>query len=242
MLGMSPQFVFLLFIYVFFDIRLKEMFNRRNIEKYLIIIVWFTVLNITFVLYPSQIFKVLKGYDLPVKVAKFSAPLYLFGIIEWNESEMKLVNDIFTGILTIITLILILIKKMNIEKKFSFFLLAWIFFGVVSSTILNTHICFSFVLLLFVPFLEQNVKGWEFIKKNNIFLIGIISILGIFLFTRSFFISVFVPMMHAVDFGVFELYRLFVLHMIMLICLFLLYMKKDYDKNNDIKKNNFKMS
>ena len=241
MLGMSPFFIFLLFIYIFFDIRLKEMFNRRNIEKYLIIIVWFTIQNITFFLYPSQIFQVLKGYNRPVREVYGATPIYLMGIIELNSSEMRVVNNIYTGILTIITLILILIKKMNIEKKISFFLLTYIFFGVVSHPLLSAYICFSFVLLLFVPFLKQNVKGWEFIKKNNIFLIGISSILGIFLYLRNVFTDIFLQMILELGFGVFGLYGLFVLHMIMLICLFLLYMKKYYDKNNDIKNNNFKM-
>ena len=235
-LGMAPYFIFLLLIYFFKDIQLKDKFKREKVEISLIVILWFIIQNFTFILFPSQIFDVLNGLNRPAEEVRGAYPLYLKDIIDLTSSQMEIVNYIYIGILAICTLILILIKKLNIEQKFSLFLLTYLFFGIISYPPLIAYNCFSFILFLFVPFLKQNLKGKEFVYKNLVFLIGITSI---FLINNDLnFLSFTFFNIILYDFGTFGIFRLFVLHMIMLICLFVLYIKKDYIKENKMKKLN----
>ena len=222
-LGMSPYFIFLLFIYLFQDIKLKDIFKIESLKMYSIIIVWFIIQNITFILYPSQFFEFLEGFSRPAEEVRGAYPLFLKDFIKLSSSEMKRISQIFTWILVLITVILILNKNEKIEYKFGLFLLAYLFFGVISHPPLIAYICCSFALFLFVPFLKQDVKGYEFLKENIVPLIGLISILGISLFTNGFFTWVFFPVIHEQDFGIFDTYRLLVLHIILLLCIFALY-------------------
>jgi len=159
MLGMSPYFIFLLFIFLFQEIKLKELFKKDNLKIYFIIIIWFIIQNITFILYPSQIFEFFKGFNRPAEEVRGAYPLYLKDFLDVKDYEMRVISYVFTGILVVITLILILNRTQNIEYKFGFFLLAFLFFGIISHPPLIAYICCSFVLFLFVPFLEQGEKG-----------------------------------------------------------------------------------
>ncbi|MFX0186816.1 MAG: hypothetical protein ACFE8A_03670 [Candidatus Hodarchaeota archaeon] len=225
-LGMAPYFIFILFIYVFQEIKLKDLIKKESLKIYLIIVAWFIIQNITFILYPSQFFEFLKGFNRPTKEIRGAYPLYLKDFIKIKPSQITVISFVFTVILVIITVILVLIRNQNIENKFSLFLLAYLFFGIISHPPLIAYLCFSFVLFLFVQFLEQDVKGFDFLKKNTIFLIGLISILGIYLFTNNFFFWVISPLIKEQDFGIFYTYRLLVLHVIMLTCILILYAKR----------------
>ena len=132
---------------------------------------------------------------------------------------------VFAVILAIITMVLIYLRKLNIEEKFSFFLLAYIFFGITSHPDVIAHICLSFVLLLFVPLLKQDFIGYEFFQKNKVFLIGVISF---FLINHIDFL-----LKSRIYLGVLGTFGLITLYTIMIICLFTLYMKKNTIINED---------
>jgi len=222
MLGMSPYFVFLLFIYVFQEIQLKDLFKKENIEIYFIIILWFVIQNFTFILYPWQIFEATKGFSIPVIYIRRCTPFYLRYLIVLTAAQMQVLIYGFAVILTIITMVLIYIRSLKIEEKFSFFLLAYLFFGITSLPELIAYVCLSFVLLLFVPLLKQDFIGSEFIQKNRVFLIGVISI---FLINHINFFHIYIGAL--VTLGLITLYA------IMILCLFALYMKKNDIANED---------
>ena len=229
LLGMSPYFVFLLFIYIFKEIELKKLFKKENVEIYFIVFLWFVIQNFTFILYPSQIFEVLKGFDRPGEDIEHSYPFYLNYLIGLKAAQMQVLSYVFVGILITITLVLIHLRKLNIEKKFSFFFLGYLFFGITSNPDLIAHICLSFVLLLFVPLLKQDVVGYEFIHKNKVLLIGVVSF---FLINHIYFLKlIFLNWKYNL---VFEAFGLITLYTIMLICLFMLYMKKNNFTNKDL--------
>ena len=121
MLGMSPYFVFLLFIYVFKEIQLKDLFKKENVEIYLIVVLWFVIQNFIFILYPSQIFEALDKFNHPVTLIAGHSPFYLKYLIVLTAAQMRVLIYVFTVILTIITMVLIHIRRLNIEEKFSFF-------------------------------------------------------------------------------------------------------------------------
>ena len=131
-------------------------------------------------------------------------------------------------------MVLIHIRSLNIEEKFSFFLLAYLFFGITSQPDLIAYVCLSFVLLLFVPLLKQDFIGYEFIQKNKVFLIGISSFLLInhinFLRIWLIYIGTFGTRIYL---GVYMTFGLITLYTIMIICLFTLYMKNNNITNED---------
>ncbi|TFG25524.1 MAG: hypothetical protein EU529_00500 [Promethearchaeota archaeon] len=231
---MSPYFVFLLFIYVFQEIQLKDLFKKENVETYFIVVLWFVIQNFTFILYPWQIFEALKEVNRPLSYSGKHSPFYLKYLIVFTATQMQVLIYVFLVILTIITMVLIQLRRLNIEEKFSFFLLAYLLFGITSFPELIAYVCLSFVLLLFVPLLKQDLIGSEFIQKNRVFVIGVICFFLInhihFLrlsqryigaFRRWIFIEAFVTL------GLITLYT------IMIICLFTLYMKKNNITNED---------
>lgn len=227
-IGVAPYFLFLFLIYIFHDIKLKKLFQSENVKKYIIAITFFLIENFLFILYPSLIFDFFKGFFMPVYGRQYMRMLYLKDLYQPNKQEMSYILIIFTSILALISLILILKKNMKIEEKFSYFCFAYLFFGVFSHQILLGIILFSFILLLFIPYLNQEAKGIEFVKENKIVLIGLISISLIFFLTNNFIFILFFPIYFELENDIFSALYLLVLHIIMVSCFFLLYLKKTY--------------
>ena len=125
-----------------------------------------------------------------------------------------------------VTVFLILYKKLKIEEKFSLFLLAFLFFGLYSFQLVLALVLFAFILLLFVPFLNQGVKGIEFIKSNKILLTGLLSIGIIFLIAHNFIFHVFIPGYFELDIDIVDKFKTLVLHIIMMVCLVTLYLQR----------------
>lgn len=236
-IGVAPYFIFLLVIYLFHDIRFHELTEKMNIQKFCIMSFLFILENFLFVIYPSLIFEFLKSFYHPAKGRKLVRMLYLKDLVYISRLQMIIMILIFNTILAIITLFLILYKKLKIEEKFSYFLLAFLFFGVYSWWFLLALVLFSFTLLLFVPFLNQDVEGLEFIKSNKIFLIGLLSIGIMFCITDIFILYHFIPIYFRYIFVIYYKVNMLILHIIMLACLFTLYIKRMKDINEIREKN-----
>jgi len=234
MLGMSPYFVFLLIIYIFQEIQVKDLFKKENLEIYFIVVIWFVIQNFTFILYPWQIFEALKGFNLPVTHIEGHYPFYLLYLIALTAAQMLVLNYIFAVILAIITMVLIYLRRLTIEEKFSFFLLAYLFFGITSAPDTIAYICLSFVLLLFVPFLKQDFSGYEFFHKNLVFLIGVISFFLINHINLPYYRMLYIATYgREIFLGVYVTLGLITLYIIMIVCLITLYMKKNTITNED---------
>jgi hypothetical protein len=231
-IGMAPYFIFFLLIYIFQDIPSKEFFKKENVEKYFIIIFIFLTQNILFIIYPSQFFIFLiSGLYHPIRRNEKIKLLYLREFIDVSYGTMTFITIFFTIILSVITLILILNNKLGIEEKFAYFSIAYIFFGVYSYPNLLSLTLFSLALLLFVPYLNQNAKGIEFIKCNKILLIGLMSIIGILFASSDFIFYDLFPLLEYYPSAIFYYSRWIFLLSVMLISLILLHLKLEKNKN-----------
>ncbi|MFX0139819.1 MAG: hypothetical protein ACFFDN_39630 [Candidatus Hodarchaeota archaeon] len=175
MIGMAPYFIFLLLIYIFQDIKFKDVLKKDNMKIYAIVLSMFLIQNILFIIFPVLIFEFLEGFS---KNANF----FIFYLSEWllfTDLQITVINSISTIILAIITLILLLKTELKIELKFAYFALVAIFIGLFANRVLS--ILLPLILLIFIQFLKQHFEGIEFIKQNKILLIGIVSIAGIYL-------------------------------------------------------------
>ena len=180
-IGMAPYFIFLLIIYMFHNIPLKEFFYKENIKEYSIVIIMFIAQNFLFIIYISQFFIFINFYFVEhQRVQGIQRLLYLRGLIVVTPQFMAFLTILFTIILIVISLILSFNSRILIEEKFGLFCLAFIFLGVFSHQIYLYLLLFSFVLLLYVPYLNQTVNGIEFIKSNKIVILGLVSIIEIF--------------------------------------------------------------
>jgi len=219
-IGLAPYFIFTLFIYVFNDISFQNMIKKENFKKYCLVFVLFVIENFLFLIYPNLIFDFLRGFNHPKKTPVKIKMLFLKGLYDVSASRMVMITYISIAILATVTVLLILIKQLKIEEKFSYFFLTYLFVGVFSYPQLLGLMLLSFVLLLFVPFLNEKARGKEFIMENKILLIGLLSIAIMFFITNNFVFHQFFPGYFEFELG------MLILHIIMMTCLTTLYVQK----------------
>ncbi|TFG25708.1 MAG: hypothetical protein EU529_00410 [Promethearchaeota archaeon] len=179
---MAPYFIFLLLIFMFHDIPFGELFKKENLKTYGLVAVIFLSQNFLFFIYPGLIldyFEVLKFYQ----ILQFRLVHYYLIII----NEIFIIPNMTQFIVSLILLIilgeiigfLIITKKLKIHEKFSYFAISFIFlYSLADKTLI---ILLPLTLLLFIPYFHQDVRGRDFFKKNKYILIGLLSVLGIYL-------------------------------------------------------------
>ena len=119
--------------------------------------------------------------------------LYLRDWVDISSEVLRFLTYTFLIVLIIIALILISKEKMQLEHKFGYFSIGYVFFGIQFFHTVVSLIFFAFILLLYVPHLIQNEKGINFIKQNSIVLIGLFSIIGISFISHEFIIYELIP-------------------------------------------------
>ena len=135
-----------------------------------------------FFIYPGLIFDFFKIYRR-YQGRQFELKHYYLIFID----EIFNIPDIAKFIVSLILLIfmyviigfLLITKKLKIHEKFSYFAISFIFLNYLAFRILIMLL--PLTLLLFIPFFYQDDIGKDFIKKNKYILIGLISVLGIYL-------------------------------------------------------------
>lgn len=191
-IGMAPHFIFYFIIYLFQDIPRKEILKKENIRKFSLAVIFFIIQNFFFIIYPYQIFEFLDGFNVVPRLDKKMKLLYLRDWVNISSELARILSVLSLITLSIFTLILLLKNGLPIYKKFGYFSIAYILIGVQFYHTAVSLIFFSFVLLLFVPYLDQEKRGFEFIKSNKILLIGVFSILIIFFLDHGFIIYEFI--------------------------------------------------
>ncbi|GAJ25038.1 unnamed protein product, partial [marine sediment metagenome] len=77
-----PFFVLLLLIYIFQDINIKNLLNKRNLQKYCIVILMFAAQNFLFFIYPSYIFSFLNLFLQHSSTEGVALPQYYLSFID----------------------------------------------------------------------------------------------------------------------------------------------------------------
>lgn len=227
-IAMAPYLIFLLVIYIFQDIRIKDIFKKDNVIIYGIAVLWFIAQNFLFIIYPSLIYDFLLGMNFSAKVEFF----WLYYMSEWvylSTNELILYS-IFNIIVTIIiTLILLSRTKLKVEEKFAYFAFCSLYYSLFVGRVLAVFL--PLVLLLFIPFLKQDEKGFDFIKTNKILLIGLLAIIGIYFNvnpeTLYIIFMTILPFLNGTVLMIFIYLRLIFLICIIAICFLLLNLKNE---------------
>ncbi|MFX1383362.1 MAG: hypothetical protein ACFFBP_13045 [Promethearchaeota archaeon] len=180
--GMVPYFMILLLIYIFHDIHKEELFAKLNLKKYGIVIVMILAQNFLFFLHPILIFdflRIWRRYQERQFELKHFYLLFINDVFSISDVIKFAVSLTLLIIMYIVAVILIITKKIRLIDKFSYFAVSFLFLNYLAYRVLV--ILLPLTLLLFIPFLKQDVKGNEFIKKNKIVLLGFLSVSGIYL-------------------------------------------------------------
>ncbi|MFX0139711.1 MAG: hypothetical protein ACFFDN_39090 [Candidatus Hodarchaeota archaeon] len=226
-IGMAPYFLFLLLIYIFHNIPQDEIFKKDNIKRYFTVILLFIAQNFLFIMYPRLILGFLEGINHPQNRNQKMKLLYLREWVDVSAEVITYLSIISNIILLIVSLFLISKEKMQIEQKFGFFSIFYILIGVYAYSLLVSLILFSFVLLLYVPYVNQNLKGNDFINNNRYLIIGLLSIFAIFLSPYDGLIYEFIPSLRKFPFFILINLRYILLLLIMIISITKLHLKKD---------------
>ncbi len=220
-IGLAQYFIFLLLIYLFHNISMKELVKWENIKKYITIFVSFIAQNILFVIYPILLFDFYEIYEKEQR--RNGLKLKLFYLEYFYDNGLYIpsvykegISIVLSIILYIIVLILILHRRINLVKKYGYFCIAFLYLNYIAFRILLNLI--PFVCILFIPHMNQSKRGIEFIKENIIVLIGLMSIVGLY----------FVPHKEAFSYPYFE--GIILGHLIFIIilagCFLTLYLRK----------------
>ncbi len=182
--GMFPYFLFFFLVYIFNDISKADLFKKINLKKYFIIIISFVSQNFIFLLYPTLFNAYYKRIRRESTRKDTQLQHFYLEFIEDYLIEIPDIIKIFTSftlniILYVIVILLIFIRKFRIEEKFGFLSISIILLNFSGYRILI--ILLPLTSLLFIPFLMQEENINEFIKRNKIIVIGMISIFSIYL-------------------------------------------------------------
>lgn len=165
--------ILFLLIYLFNDIKFKELLKVENFNKYLIIIGNFIFQNFLLLIYPSLILDGIKLFYRTQHGSSYNQIIYYLRDFDLSN-YIFLLYPIFILINLIIAILLTINKKILLEIKFSYLSLSFILFS--SFGIRVFIILFPLVLLLYIPFLKMDKEGIDFIKANIIILLGLISV------------------------------------------------------------------
>lgn len=174
-LGMTPYFIFIIFLYIFQDIKLDELFKRSNIKIYISSLLMFFIQNFLFIIFPNLIFDFLEGFTFALDLSNNSLNiLYLREFIQLENLIRYLIVIISIFLLGVFTIFLIK-SKSRLEKKFGYFFLFFLLVDTFKAGLLIISI--PFIVLIFVPFLDKSTEDFtKFLSKNFIVLIGLFSI------------------------------------------------------------------
>jgi len=179
-LGIYPPFIYLLFIYLFQNIRHPNLFKKKSIQQFTIIIFWFALQNFIIFIYPSLILDLFRCYFTFYSAFGSELPFFYLGSfgLSLEPANILFITNITNIIILLITLILIFNKKLTIEFKFAYFCLASIYVGSFAGRVLV--VILPFTLLIFIQFLREEKKFLNFLKNNKILILGLIGIIGIY--------------------------------------------------------------
>lgn len=183
-LGVYPIIILFFLVYLFHDITYSNIFKKINIKKYSIAMFMFAIQNFLFMIFPNLIFDYI---DLFI-VRSTSGGWVLFYTKEFIEQYPPYLMLVLLSILLFITFVLIIKKGLNIQERFGFLSLIFLFFSPFSP-LYGPVVFLPFCLLLIVRNLNLDDIFLQFLKNNKIQLIGmlLISILYFRMSVRTIF-------------------------------------------------------
>lgn len=176
-LGMVPQLIFLFIVYLFHDIRFSNFFKRDNILRLLFVISIFVIENFLFFIYPELISDFSKGFTGNIDEKSIRA-LFISDFQFSNKLILIIIRYVMLFFTIVITLALVINKRIAIEWKFSLFCITFLFLDIFRGYGL-LQVLIPFIIILFIPFLKKESSIDQFVKENYLIIVGLFSMVGI---------------------------------------------------------------
>jgi hypothetical protein len=176
-ISLAPYFIFIIFIYLFYDIRLKELFKSESAKIYFIIIILFFSFNILFIVFPTL---VIDFIQYAVSLSGNLDPLnFFFYFKQLIPNELDFILTIISTLLvSLTTIILILNNKLELEDKYGYFMFFYLLFSIFMRTTIII-IIIACILILYINHLAMEKNFKKFIKSNFWVILGFIAIIGL---------------------------------------------------------------
>jgi len=232
-IGISPQFFFLIFLYLFYNIKFREIFSKKQIKIYFLMIVVFFIQNFMFIIIflvaPESITFFFGGswrgrhmiyrpnltyeYLVENRVRLPADTLsHIFLVLSLYFDLSALNYDLLLPSLIIMSIITILIhfkKKLSLEEKFGYFAIFSLFFNTMIAPRYYI-VLLPFIAILFINKMKDCEKIMEFIKLNSLLLLGLICIVILYFIPEIHYLLRVFPILYHVPIGFLILRQTFV--------------------------------
>ena len=220
-IGISPQLFFLIFIYLFYNIKLREIFSKKQIQIYFLMILVFLIQNFMFLIIllisPESIIYFFGGswrgrhsvywpnlnYDRLVEQrvrlpADTLSHIFLVLSLYFDLSALKF-DLLFPSLIlmSFITLVIHFKKYLVIEEKFGYFALSSLFFNTMIAPRYYI-VLLPFIAILLIDKLNDCEKFMEFVKLNLILILGLICIIILYFIPEIHYLLRVFPILYNV--------------------------------------------
>jgi len=250
-IGMTLQYIFLIFLYLFQKVKFKEIFSKIQIKRYLILIATFFIQNfmiiVIFLISPQAIQNLLGGSWRGERSLSISRSKLTYSYIERERPRDPVdgitiiiyvlsiyydlsnidINLLYLSVIfmSIITIIINSLKKLTIENKFGLWALLSLFFFTFTQDRYFVGLL-PLISLLFINYdFVKSEKIIEFVKKNYLILIGLINIILLYSMPPIHYLIRVFPFIYNVPIGLLFMRYIFI-YLIIIFDLILLNRKK----------------
>ncbi len=254
-IGMTPQYFFLVLLYLFHNVKFNEIFNKAQAKRYLLITASFFILNfmiiIIFIINPTAILNLLGGSYRGERILSIPRSRLTYSYHEENRPRdsvdgltiLILVLSIYFDLsalyinilllsmvlMSIITIIIHSRGNLTIEQKFAYWALLSLFFFTFTQDRYFVGLL-PLIALLFLDYeIVESKKIVIFIKENYLILIPLCSIMIIYFMPPIHYIIRVFPIIIYIPIALLFLRYIF-LYLIIVICIILLHKRENQRK------------
>lgn len=249
-IGISPQFGFLIFLYLFYNVKSKEIFTKKQIQIYLLVVIVFFIQNFMFVVIflvaPEGILAFFGGsyrgrkrvywpnltYEILVK-SRTRLPSdtisHIFHVLSLYFDLSALNFDLLLPSLIIMSIITILIhfkNNLNIEEKFGFFSLFSLFFYTMLAPRYYI-VLLPLIAILMIDKIEECEGLIDFVKVNLLLLFGLACIVILYFIPEIHYLLRVIPLLYNVPIALLLLRQTFV-YIALAIIIFKIYRRQNH--------------
>ena len=243
-IGISPQFFFLIFLYLFYNVNFKEIFTKKQIQTYILIIIVFLIQNFMFVViflvapegiifffggswrgrkrvyWPNLTYEHLVENRIRLSSDTLS---HIFHVLSLYFDLSALNFDLLLPSLILMsftTLLLHLKKNLKLEEKFGLFALFALFFYTMVPPRYYI-VLLPLIAILLIDKVEDCGSLIEFVQANFLLLLSLACIIILYFIPEIHYLLRVIPLLYNVPIVLLLLRQTFV-YIILAITIFLI--------------------
>lgn len=257
-IGITPQFFFLIILYLFYNVKFKEIFTRKQIQIYILMILVFFIQNFMFIIIflvspesilfffggswrgrhtiynPNLTYEYLVENRVRLPVDTLS---HIFHVLSLYFDLSSFNFDLLfpSLILMSITTILIHLKtNLKIEEKFGLFSLFSLFFYTLIAPRYYI-VLLPLIEILFIKEIEDRENFMEYVKTNFLIILGLFCIILLYFMPEIHYLARVIPFLYNIPIALL-LIRSTVIYIVLAVVVLRIYKKNNQKLDNSIEK------